>query len=83
MNKIEPDDFMDDLRRRRDFPAVKLVDGYFEFYLDGEMVYDFKPADPGASLRWIEHMAGKSWVTKDHLRMFAQLAADHFGVRYT
>lgn len=77
------DGFLTEFRRRRDFPAVKFVEGYFEFYLDGEMVYDFKPADPGAALRWIEHMAAKGWVTKEHLGLFARLAADHFGARYT
>lgn len=71
-----------ELRRKRDFPAVKLTEGFFEFFLDGEMVYDFKPEDTGAALRWIEHMAGKSWVTKEHLSQFSMLAANHFGVRY-
>lgn len=82
MSTIDADKYVADLRRRRDFPAVKLVDGYFEFYLDGEMVYDFKPEDAGSALRWIQHMTSKGWVTKEHLFLFAKLAADHFGARY-
>lgn len=78
----DPDRALSDLRQRRDHPAVKLVNGYFEFYVDGDMVYDFKPADPGAALRWIEHMASKSWVTKEHLGLFSMLAANHFGARH-
>ena len=56
--------------------------GYFEFYLDGEMVYDFRPSSTGASLRWIEHLAQKTWITTRHLEQFARLSADSFGVRY-
>lgn len=62
--------------------VVRFVDGYFEFYLDDEMVYDFKPNDAGHALRWIEHMAPKSWITKNHLEQFARMAAAHFGARH-
>jgi len=55
-------------------------DGYFEFFLDEEMVYDFTPTDAGYSLRWVEHLSQKTWVTKQHLEQFARLAADRFGV---
>jgi hypothetical protein len=79
---IDPEAHLASLRQRRDHPAVKAVNGYFEFYVDGEMVYDFKPADAGLALRWIEHMAHKSWVTKEHLSLFAMLAAEQFGARH-
>lgn len=61
---------------------VQIREGYFEFYLDGEMVYDFEVCDAGRCLRWIEHMAGKSWVTPKHLQQFARLAANHLGQEY-
>lgn len=63
-------------------PLVKVTDGYFEFYLDGEMVYDFEVCHPGKALRWAEIMAQKSWVTKQHMEQFARLAADAAGERY-
>lgn len=75
----DTDNVIASLRRA---PLVKLVDGYFEFYLDGEMVYDFKPADAPHALRWIEHMTQKTWVTKDHVQQFAALAAGHYGAGY-
>lgn len=62
--------------------VVQFKDGYYEFYLDGEMVYDFQATDPGHALRWIEHMAQKSWITKTHLEQFARLAASNFGAKY-
>src|SRR5690606_297878 len=63
-------------------PVVRTEDGYYEFYLDGMMVYDFKPSSPGNALRWIQHMAGKSWVTKRHIEWFARMVADEYGERY-
>lgn len=63
--------------------VVKLTDdGYFEFYLDGDMVYDFQVQDAGHALRWAEHMAQKSWVTKQHLEQFVRLAANKLGAEY-
>lgn len=64
-------------------PLVKVADGYFEFYLDGEMVYDFKPDDAAHAIRWLEHMVQKTWVTKEHVRQYATLAANLYGARYT
>lgn len=61
---------------------VRFTGGYYEFYTDSRLVYDFKPATPGEALRWIEHIAGKSWVTKAHIEQFARLAANQFGARY-
>ena len=63
-------------------PVVRTEDGYYEFYLDGMMVYDFKPSSPGNAMRWIQHMAGKSWVTKHHIEWFARMVADEYGERY-
>lgn len=34
---------------------------------------------PSRAIGWIAHMGGKSWVTDQHLRQFAELAAEHFG----
>lgn len=62
--------------------VVQFKDGFYEFYLDGEMVYDFAATDAGHALRWVEHMAQKSWITKTHLEQFARLAAGHFGAAY-
>lgn len=70
------------LRELRAAPLVKLANDYFEFYLDGEMVYDFQATDAGHALRWAEHMAQKSWVTKQHLEQFVRLAAGKFGAEY-
>jgi hypothetical protein len=63
-------------------PLVTFVDGYFEFHHEGRAVYDFRVIDQGDALRWIEHVAGKTWVTKEHLEQFARLAATHFGAPY-
>ena len=80
---MNSDSTLDRLREERDYPSVvRTEDGYFEFYLDGVMVYDFKPSSPGNALRWVQHMAGKSWVTKKHIEVFCLLAADQYGVRY-
>lgn len=48
----------------------------------GQARYEFEIISPGDALRWIEHIAAKSWCTKTHLEVFASLAASHFGVRY-
>jgi hypothetical protein len=73
------DEVLENMKRP---PLVAVVDGYFEFYLDGEKVYDFEVCEPGRALRWAEHMAQKSWVTKRHLEDFVRLAADAAGARY-
>jgi len=71
------------LRELRAKPLVSLTeDGFFEWFMDGEMVYDFDANNPGDALRWIEHMAQKSWVTKKHIEQFSRLAAGKFGVGY-
>jgi hypothetical protein len=62
--------------------VVQFKDGYYEFYLGEDVVYDFQAADAGHALRWIEHMAQKSWITKTHLEQFARLAAANFGAAY-
>lgn len=60
----------------------RTASGCFEFFLDGDMVYDIHPTSAGASLRWIEHLAEKTWITTHHLEQFARLAADSFGGRH-
>ena len=44
--------------------------------------YGFEVTGVGDALRWIEHIAQKTWCTPTHLQMFAALVAEHFGVRY-
>lgn len=57
--------------------------GYVEMLTEpGCEPYGFEVTGVGDALRWIEHIAQKSWVTPTHLQMFAALAAEHFGVRY-
>lgn len=63
-------------------PTVRRQGGHYEFLIEGRVVYDFTPTSPGDALRWIQHLAGKAWVTKRHLREFARLVADQHGVRY-
>lgn len=68
---------------------VRLVkvdeDGYW-FRTDHDLwAYDISFAacrDSGSALRWVEHMASKSWVTKTHLEQFSRLAAEHFKAPY-
>lgn len=42
--------------------------------------YDFALPSAGSALRWISHMAKKTWVTKEHLEQFAALVADEFEI---
>lgn len=57
--------------------------GYVEMLTElGCEPYGFEVTGVGDALRWIEHIAQKSWVTPTHLQMFAALVAEHFGVRY-
>ncbi|HXI14748.1 MAG TPA: hypothetical protein VNM48_00155 [Chloroflexota bacterium] len=63
-------------------PLVKLAIDCFEFYDGDVMAYDLTPSSSGDALRWIEHLAQKTWVTKEHLEQFARLAASHFGAGY-
>jgi len=48
----------------------------------GRLDYEFEVASPGDALRWIEHLAPKTWCTAEHLGRFAALVADRYGVRY-
>ena len=57
--------------------------GYVEMLTEpGCEPYGFEVTGVGDALRWIEHIAQKTWCTPTHLQMFAALAAEHFGVRY-
>ena len=57
--------------------------GYVEMLTEpGCEPYGFEVTGVGDALRWIEHIAAKSWCTPMHLQMFAALVAEHFGVRY-
>nr|RWA43549.1 hypothetical protein XfCFBP8356_11280 [Xylella fastidiosa subsp. sandyi] len=75
----------DDVRNSE--PAVvrkvvrQLPDGFYGFVQDGNIVYEIHPADIREALRWIEHLAQKTWITKHHLEQFACIAADTFEMR--
>lgn len=45
-------------------------------------IADFQCEDAGSALRWVAHMAQKSWITTRHLEQFARLAAERFGGRF-
>ena len=59
---------------------VRVSGDHFEFLKDGVVVYDCDASNTGDALRWIEHIAPKTWVTKEHLEQFARLVASKFGV---
>jgi hypothetical protein len=65
-------------------PLVWVEDGMFivrDEKLPG-FRYDFDCESAGDGLRWVAHLAQKSWVTTEHLEQFASLAADLFKVRH-
>ena len=41
-----------------------------------EPMYDFYCSGPESALMWIAQMAGKSWITTEHLSVFAALICD-------
>lgn len=43
-----------------------------------EPMYDFYCSGPESALTWIAQMAGKSWITTEHLGAFAALIAEAF-----
>lgn len=43
-----------------------------------EPTYDFYCSGPESALMWIAQMAGKSWITTEHLSVFAALIAEAF-----
>lgn len=45
-------------------------------------ITDAQCEDAGSALRWVAHMAQKSWVTERHIEQFALLAAERFGGCY-
>lgn len=67
-------------------PLVTMVEpGVFAFRDPSGVIpwlYEFDVSSMGDALRWIEHMAPKTWVTTAHLEQFASLAATHFGQGY-
>lgn len=73
---------MADIRAHQGLVTID-QDGYVEMRTDpGCEPYGFEVTGVGDALRWIEHIAQKTWCTPTHLQMFAALAAEHFGVRY-
>lgn len=76
--------FMANLNRP---PLVKRDGDGYVFLADGGPGWDYDISDAacldaGSALRWIEHLAPKSWVTVEHLEQFARLAAEHFKAPY-
>jgi hypothetical protein len=61
-------------------PLVWIEYGYFVFRDEDHegFRYDFRPTDALECMDWVAHMAGKSWVTTDHLEQFARLACQQF-----
>lgn len=77
-------EMLEDLRRG----PVVYRDGDAFIFTDRDhpgFIYEITDAqceDAGSALRWIAHMAVKSWVTPKHLEQFALLAAEQFGGFY-
>ena len=42
-------------------------------------ISDGQCSDAASALRWVAHMAQKSWITERHIEQFALLAAERFG----
>lgn len=73
---------VDAIRARQGLVTID-PDGYVEMRTEpGCEPYGFEVTGVGDALRWIEHIAEKTWCTPTHLQMFAALAAEHFGVRH-
>ena len=58
------------------------MDGHIVISRNGDEIYDFKPADHGDALRWIEHLSRKGWMTPRALGEVARLYANGCGVGY-
>lgn len=43
-----------------------------------EPMYDFYCSGPESALMWIAQMAGKSWITKEHIEAFSMLILSAF-----
>lgn len=66
----------DHLTSVRQPPVLVKLEGEFFVFLRPEQphfYYDFKCNGPASAIGWFMHMAEKSWVTKEHLRQFADL----------
>lgn len=76
-------EYMEGLKDKKPL-VVTAADGFI-FPDGGGWDYDISfeaCRDAGSALRWVQHMAGKEWVTKEHLAEFARVAAEHFGAPY-
>lgn len=80
------DEFMEALELDRRSPLVVLDDTsdpatvgvkFFDRAHPG-FEYDFYCNSKPDALRWVAHMAPKTWVTKEHLEVFARLMLDYF-----
>lgn len=79
---------MERLRERAERPLVRLAerlpDGrvaveFFERTEDDyRMLYDPCIGDPLSALQWVAQIAPKTWITKEHIEVFAVLMLAHF-----
>lgn len=83
------DEVLAHLRHRKRFPLVTINDlpcaknGFrvgVAFFEDGDDIpaVEFYVADERGALEWIRHLAEKTWVTKEHLEIFASLMHEKF-----
>lgn len=81
-------DAMAHLQERSARPLVKLAerlpDGRIAVLVfdrtqqHDEPLYDFYCSGPESALMWISQMAGKSWITKEHIEAFSMLILSAF-----
>jgi hypothetical protein len=65
-------------------PFVRIQDGTIEVIdrSSAATIYEIaadRVTSPEMVMRWIEHLSGKTWVTKQHLREFVRVCSDHLG----
>jgi hypothetical protein len=63
---------------------AKIDDGAISLLCPNGSTYDIELTDIQSAehvLPWIEQLSSKSWVTKEHLRMFNLLCLHHLGLK--
>lgn len=56
---------------------------YFDFYNpEGRMVYsiELERVTSDSVIKWVRHLCGKAWVTRDHIFQFLELSASHANI---
>lgn len=75
-------DFIEQIRANAELVTLH-GDGHISMKVGGgRLDYEFEVSSPEDALRWIEHLAPKTWCTAEHLGRFASLVADRHCVRY-